>query len=33
MPGSLTTPGQAGTRINAPARIAFRHDYGVGARD
>lgn len=33
MPGSLTTPGRSGTRAGAPARVAFRHEYGVGARD
>ena len=33
MPGSLTTPGRSGTRVNALARVAFRHGYGVGARD
>ena len=33
MPGSLTTPGRSGTRAGAPARVAFRHNYGVGARD
>jgi hypothetical protein len=33
MPGSLTTPGRAGARAGAPVRLAFRHGYGVGARD
>jgi len=33
MPGSLTTPGRSGTRAGAPARVAFRHEYGVGARE
>ena len=33
MPGSLTTPGRSGTRAGAPARVAFRYEYGVGARD
>ncbi len=33
MPGSLTTPGRSGTRAGAPARVAFRHDYSVGARN
>ncbi len=33
MPGSLTTPGRLGTRAGAPVRVAFRHGYGVGARD
>lgn len=33
MPGSLTTPGRPGTRAGAPARVAFRHGYDVGARE
>jgi hypothetical protein len=33
MPGSLTTPGRTGARAGAPVRLAFRHGYGVGARD
>lgn len=33
MPGSLTTPGRSGTRDGAPARVAFRHTYNVGAQD
>jgi hypothetical protein len=33
MPGSLTTPGRPGARDGAPVHVAFRHDYGVGARD
>ena len=33
MPGSLTTPGRSGTRIIAPARVAFRDRYSVGTRD
>ena len=33
MPGSLTTPGRSGTRADAPTRLAFRHRYGVGARN
>ena len=32
MPGSLTTPGRAGTRTSAPARFAFRLSDGVGIR-
>ena len=33
MPGSLTTPGRAGTRNSAPVRVAFRLSNGVGTRD
>jgi hypothetical protein len=33
MPGSPTTPGRAGTRGDAPARVAFRSENGVGTRD
>jgi len=33
MPGSPTTPGQAGTRADAPAHVAFRHENSVGTRD
>jgi hypothetical protein len=33
MPGSLTTPGRAGTRSIATARVAFRYEYSVGTRD
>ncbi|HEX5934744.1 MAG TPA: hypothetical protein VFY63_11315, partial [Pseudorhizobium sp.] len=33
MPGSATTPGRAGPRDLAPARVAFRRGYGVGTRD
>ena len=33
MPGSLTTPGRPGARAGAPVRLAFRHGYGVSARN
>lgn len=33
MPGSPTTPGRAGARDCAPARVTFRPVNGVGARD
>ena len=33
MPGSSTTPGRAGTRADAPARVAFRLENGVGTRN
>lgn len=33
MPGSPTTPGRAGTRVDAPVRVAFRSENGVGTRD
>ncbi len=33
MPGSPTTPGRAGARDDAPARVAFRHFDHVGTRD
>jgi hypothetical protein len=33
MPGSLTTPGRSGARAGALEHLAFRHGYGVGARD
>ena len=33
MPGSSTTPGHAGTRVDAPARVAFRCLNGVSAQD
>jgi hypothetical protein len=33
MPGSPTTPGRAGTRADAPAHVAFRHENSVGTRD
>jgi hypothetical protein len=33
MPGSWTTPGQAGARADAPARVAFRAFDSVGTRD
>jgi hypothetical protein len=33
MPGSPTTPGRAGARVDAPTHLAFRCDNGVGARD
>ncbi len=33
MPGSATTPGQAGTRDDTPVRFAFRLLNAVGARD
>jgi hypothetical protein len=33
MPGSPTTPGRAGTRADAPVRVAFRHENSVGTRD
>ena len=32
MPGSPTAPGRADTRNNVPVRVAFRQQYGVGAR-
>ena len=32
MPGSQTTPGPAGARINAPASFAFREVNNVGTR-
>ena len=33
MPGSSTTPGRPGARIDVPVRIAFRLRNGVGAQD
>ena len=33
MPGSQTTPGRAGTRDDAPVRVAFHESDHVGARD
>ncbi len=33
MPGSPTTPGRAGTRADAPVRVAFRFENSVGTRD
>jgi hypothetical protein len=33
MPSSPTTPGRAGTRVNAPVRVAFHNANSVGARD
>ena len=33
MPGSPTTPGRPGARADAPVRVAFRHENGVGTRD
>ena len=33
MPGSMTTPGQPGARVNAPGRAAFRLWYSVGTRN
>ena len=33
MPGSSTTPGRPGARINVPVRVAFRLRNGVGAQD
>jgi hypothetical protein len=33
MPGSATTPGRPGARIDVPVRIAFRLRNGVGAQD
>ena len=33
MPGSSTTPGHTGTRVDAPARVAFRCLNGVSAQD
>jgi hypothetical protein len=33
MPGSLTAPRDAGTRIIAPVRVAFRSTHGVGASE
>ena len=33
MPGSPTAPGRPGARIDAPVRIAFRFQNGVGTRD
>ena len=33
MPGSTTAPGRADTRNNVPVRVAFRQQYGVGARN
>ncbi len=33
MPGSLTTPGRTGARINAPLHVAFRETEHVGAQD
>ena len=33
MPRSATTPGRAGTRADAPVRIAFRKLKDVGTRD
>jgi len=32
MPGSWTTPGRTCARVNAPVRVAFRRDDGVGTR-
>ena len=32
MPGSPTTPGRAGTRVDAPVRVAFRQENGVSTR-
>ena len=31
MPGSTTTPGRQGARVDAPVRIAFRQENNVGA--
>jgi hypothetical protein len=33
MPGSPTAPGRPGARVDAPLRIAFRRQNGVGTRD
>ena len=33
MPGSTTAPGRSGARNSAPAHVAFRQRYGVGARN
>jgi hypothetical protein len=33
MPGATTAPGRPGTRNNAPNRVAFRHQHGVGTRE
>ena len=33
MPGSSTTPGRPGARVDAPVRVAFRLRNGVGTRD
>jgi hypothetical protein len=33
MPGSQTTPGQPGTRISAPVRVAFHQCNGVGPQN
>ena len=33
MPVSQTTPGRPGARADAPVRVAFRWDNGVGTRD
>jgi hypothetical protein len=33
MPGSSTTPGRPGARIDVPVRVAFRLRNGVGAQD
>ena len=33
MPGSTTAPGRADTRNSVPVRVAFRQQYGVGARN
>jgi hypothetical protein len=33
MPGSPTTPGRRGARVDAPVRIAFRQENDVGARE
>ena len=33
MPGSPTTPGRQGARVNAPFRFAFRQLNSVGTRD
>jgi hypothetical protein len=33
MPGSPTAPGRPGARTDAPVRIAFRQQNGVGTRD
>ena len=32
MPGSATTPGRTGARVDATVRVAFRRDDGVGTR-
>src|SRR5262249_56775926 len=33
MPGSSTTPGRPGARVDVPVRVAFRLRNGVGAQD